>query len=40
MKLRFLPLALIALLAFAACASNDVKREPKAPGQHTNHHHD
>ena len=38
MKLRMIPLALAALFMIAACAS--VKREPKEPGQHTNHHHE
>jgi hypothetical protein len=39
MKLRLLPLLLVALFTLTACASGP-KREPKAPGEHTNHHHD
>jgi hypothetical protein len=38
MKLRLLPMVLAALFAMSACAS--VKREPKAPGRHDNHHHE
>ena len=39
LKLRLLSLALLALFTVAACASHDVKREPKAPDRHANHHH-
>jgi hypothetical protein len=37
--MRLLSFALIALLTLAACASGP-KDEPKAPGEHTNHHHE
>ena len=30
--------ALLAVFALTACAS--IKREPKEPGPHTNHHHE